>query len=214
MECKHLYVIRDPCRSLRSLRSHRIRRTRNSWTKITRSRRQRNGRNVRFIEREKTRCLWNVLPYPPVPDASRRAPLKKMTLCSRRALEKGRRVRNGRGKKKEKAIISLSSLIATRRVTADREKSFLISWRPIFPTLPLFSDYSPPRRRFHSMSIGVYSALSLGRLETPACKNLRYFAWSLRIIQLRKIPTVQFFLTYLLYNYINLKSAIDYVFYM
>lgn len=137
MECKHLYVISDaPNQSFGSSCSHKIRRTKGSRTKITRSRRKRNERNVQFIEREKTRCLWNV-----PPDASR-PPLKKMTSCSRRSLEKAKGgERANEGKKRGGDHLSFVSYRNAEGNGRSGTKVFLFPEDPFSPLL--FPDYPP-----------------------------------------------------------------------
>lgn len=102
-ECKPLYLIRSAFyRLLGNSRSHKIRQTKNSRTKIMKSRR--NGKNVRFIEREKTRCLWNVPSTHLVGP-----PLKKMTPCSRRGLERTKSSERAKEKKRDDDHLSFVS---------------------------------------------------------------------------------------------------------
>lgn len=165
---------------------HVLRRRKNSRTKITRSRRQRNGRNVRFIEREKTRCLWNV-----PPDASRRGPLLRKWLRAAGERWKKRRMVNGRTKKKKKRGGDHLSFVSYRNAEGNGRSGTKVFLFPEDPFSPLLCSRITPRQ-FHSMSISVYSALPLGGLETSACENLKHLARFLRIIRSRKMSTVHF----------------------
>lgn len=146
MECKHFCAIKSvACRSLESLRICRIRWTKRSRAKVTRLWRQRDERNARFIERRKTRCL---LPLKRAPSTHLGSLLRKWNsrLCAagertcwekRGAVDEWEKER----KKKERRSLFLSSLIATRRVMADREQKFSYFSKIYFP--PLLSFPTP-----------------------------------------------------------------------
>lgn len=185
MECKHFYAIKSiSCRSLQSSRICRIRRTKRSRTKVTRLYGGSETRGMHDLSSEGKPGAFETCPL----DASR-LPLKKMkrpTSCSRRVsvLRKARNggwVRKGKKKKKRRSL-SPSSLIATRERGRGEGNGW--SGTKVFLFLEdLFLPSPPPwiaSRRFHLMSISVYSTSAEG---TSACENLAYFSQTLRIIQ-------------------------------
>lgn len=169
MECKHFYAFRGVFSywSLGSSCIWRNWRTKCSKPKVTRPWKQRDrkgkGKNVRFIERGKTRCLWNVALPERISGPLLRKWNSRLLWDERACWEKRRVVEKGRASEREgKGDGNRFSVVSYRNAEGNgrsETKVFLfLKERSIFPFLSFslslilsFLSYWITSHRFCSM---------------------------------------------------------------